>query len=88
MTAIFSERIVTRDQGLAGEWSQDTPFLLALVAFAVVWKHHPLARVSIRGVRGLIDAAVTGLRRARSYGVDRAPARPVVDSRTRFPEAV
>ncbi len=68
-------------QRLAGDWSQDTPFLLALVALAVVWKHHPLARISIRGARGSIHGALTGWRKARTYGGGPAAARPVVDGR-------
>ncbi len=68
-------------QRLAGDWSPDTPLLLALVALAVVWKHHPLARISIRSARGSIHGAVRGWRKARAYGAAPAPARPVLDGR-------
>ncbi len=71
---------------LAGDWPQDSPVLLALVVGAVVWKHHPLARLSIRGVRGSIHGAITGVRKARAYGAGRWPARPA-DGRTRLPAA-
>ncbi|MGO9959568.1 MAG: hypothetical protein ACLP50_26925 [Solirubrobacteraceae bacterium] len=59
---------------LAGEWSQDTPLLVPLVAFAVIAKYHPVVTGSIRAVRASIHGAVIEWRKALTYGVRPTPA--------------
>jgi hypothetical protein len=65
---------------VAGEWSREAPFFLPLVAFAVIWKYHPLARVSIRAVRASIRGAITSVRRVRAYGSVPKQPRSIVDA--------
>jgi hypothetical protein len=57
-----------------GEWSQDTPLLVPLVAFALIAKYHPVVTGSIRAVRASIHGAVIEWRKALAYGVRPTPA--------------
>jgi hypothetical protein len=51
-----------------GDWARGTPFFVPLLAFAVIWKYHPLAKVSLRGARASVHGAVTEWRKAKAYG--------------------
>ena len=55
---------------VAGDASRGVPLFVGLVIAAVVWRNHPLARVSVRGGRASIHGAIASWRRARAYGGD------------------
>jgi hypothetical protein len=60
-----------------GRGSRDVPGFVALVAFAMVWRYHPLARGAVRAARESIRAAEASERRIRAvYGASPAGPRP------------
>jgi hypothetical protein len=60
-----------------GRGSRDVPGFVALVAFAMIWRYHPLARGAVRAARESIRVAEASERRIRSvYGDSAASPRP------------
>ena len=52
-----------------GTGSRDVPGFVALVAFAMVWRYHPLARGAVRAARESIRSAEASERRIQTaYG--------------------
>ena len=53
--------------GVAGSPSRTVPGFTALAAFALIWRHHPLARGSWIATRGTARVMETTERKLRAY---------------------